>query len=264
MKCRWIARSAFFMLVACGSGYADKVTVDWDRQANFGQYKTYAWTDSRNPAEDQLMAMRIMQAVDGQLRLKGLQKVEIGQNPDLSVEYDAGVSQKVDWVPDWWGPGYAWGPGWGWSGWGPGGGPGWASYYGWGAWGGPNGYYPIVQDIGSIAVNITDQNRNQLVWRGVASDALKDNPEKNAKKICELVAKMFRKYPPQSGCCRRDVSRTRIPGPPKESERVALADQGDLEDAYSGHKAQPEMEQDGTRSFQISGITAGAVTVKLW
>jgi len=31
---------------------------------------------------------------------------------------------------------------------------------------------------------------------------LKENPEKNARKICELVAKMFRKYPPSGPCCR--------------------------------------------------------------
>jgi hypothetical protein len=242
----------------CGSAYADKVTVDWDRQANFGQYKTYAWTDSRNPAEDQLMAMRIMQAVDGQLRLKGLQKVEIGQSPDLTIEYDACVSQKVDWVPDWWGPGPAWGPGWGWGGWGPGWGAGWASYYGSGGWGGPYGYYPIVQDIGSIAVNITDQNRNQMIWRGVASDALKDNPEKNAKKISELVAKMFKRYPP--GCCHRSVSRTQIPGPPNESDEAGLAG---LEEAYGIPKAQADMDEYGIRSFQASGKTAAGSTVKL-
>jgi hypothetical protein len=199
---------AFFLLacglvlIACGSAYADKVSVDWDHHANFGQYKTYAWVDSKNPAQDQLMGTRIMQAVDGQLRAKGLQRVEPGQDPDLTVVYEAGVQQKVSWVP------YPWGPAWDW-GWaaGPGWGPGWGWNGGWGWWGGPDAYYPVVQDIGTLSVNIVDEHQKQLVWRGVASDALKDNPEKNARKICELVSKMFRRYPPMrlsgnpSSCC---------------------------------------------------------------
>jgi hypothetical protein len=215
MRPRRTAASLVFILLAGVSAYGDKVTVDWDRQADFARYKTYAWTPSKNPAQDQLMAMRITQAVDGQLRSKGLQKVEIGDNPDLSVAYDSSVSQKVSWVPYWWGPGWAWGPDWGWGpgwawgpgwGWGLAGGPGWAWGPGWGGWGGPSEFYPIVQDIGSLAVNIVDQSRQQLVWRGVASDAVKDKPEKNAKKIYELVAKMFKKYPPQPGSYRRAKS----------------------------------------------------------
>src|SRR5262249_6698769 len=188
------------VLLVCGSAYADKVNVDWDRQANFQQYKTYAWVESPNPPEDPLMARRIVQAVDGQLSAKGLQRVEPGQDPDLSVIYDSGVRQKVSWVPA---------PAWGWYGWYGGPGPGYGLYWGapaywggpaWGWWDAPYTYYPLVEDIGTLAVTITDEHQKQAVWHGVASDALKDNPEKNARKICELIAKMFRKYPPP-GCC---------------------------------------------------------------
>jgi hypothetical protein len=184
------------VLLVCETAYADKVSVDWDRQANFQQYKTYSWIDSKNPAEDQLMEKRIKQAVDGQLSARGLRKVDPGQDADLSVTYDSGVSQKVSWVPD---PFVA--PAWGWYG-GPG--PGWGPYWaapGWG-WDAPYGVYPLVQDVGTVAVNLVDEHQQQLVWRGVASDTLKENPEKNARKVCELIAKMFRKYPPSGSCCR--------------------------------------------------------------
>jgi len=200
MKLLSTVLSFLFVLLAYGNAYADKVNVDWDRQANFQQYKTYAWLESQNPAEDQLMAKRIVQAVDGQLSAKGLRRVEPGQDPDLSVAYESGVSQKVSWLPypvpypfvaptcGWYGgPGPGWGPYWG---------PGW----GW--WDAQYGVYPLVQDVGILAVNIVDERQKQLVWRGVGSDALKENPEKNARKICELVAKMFRKYPPSGPCCR--------------------------------------------------------------
>src|SRR5215467_8753105 len=179
--------SFLLVLLAYGNGYADKVSVDWDRQPNFQQYKTYAWLESQNPIEDQLMAKRIIQAVDGQLSAKGLRRVEPDQGPDLSIAYESGVSQKVSWVPY---PFVA--PAWGWyggpePGCGPYWGPGWS---GWDSW----GLYPLVQDVGTLAVNIVDERQKQLVWRGVASDTLKEKPEKNARKICELMDKMFRKY----------------------------------------------------------------------
>jgi|SRR5215831_11377897 len=192
-----IVLSFLSALLVCGNAYADKVNVDWDRQANFQQYKTYAWFESPNPPEDQLMAKRIIQAVDSQLSAKGLHRVEPGEHPDLTVAYDSGVYQKISWVP------YPYAPAWGWYG-GPG--PGYGAYWGgpgWAWWDAPYASYPLVQDIGTLAVNITDEHQKQLVWRGVASDALKDNPEKNARKICELIAKMFRKYPPPGSCCRR-------------------------------------------------------------
>lgn len=195
MRSTSVVSSFLCVLLVCSYAYADKVNVDWDRQANFRQYKTYAWLESPNPPEDQLMARRIIQAVDGQLSAKGLQRVEPGQDPDLSVTYDSGVHQKVSWVP------YPSTPAWGWYGWYGGPGPGYGPYWGGpGWWDSPYAWYPYVEDIGTLAVNISDEHQKQVVWRGVASDALKDNPEKNARKICELIAKMFRKYPPP-GCC---------------------------------------------------------------
>ena len=214
--------SFLFVLLAYGNAYADKVSVDWDRQANFQQYKTYAWLESQNPIEDQLMAKRIIQAVDGQLRAKGLRRVEPDQGPDLSIAYESGVSQKVSWVPY---PFVA--PAWGWY---AGPEPGWGPYWGpgLGAWDAPYGVYPLVQDVGTLSVNIVDEHQKQLVWRGVASDTLKEKPEKNARKICELVAKMFRKYPPSGTCCRHvSQAKKAIPiepvGPDERSSMTGMS-----------------------------------------
>jgi hypothetical protein len=58
------------------------VNADWDKTANFANYKTYAWGKG-TPAKNQLWDQRIMDAVDGQLAAKGLQKVDVASNPDL-------------------------------------------------------------------------------------------------------------------------------------------------------------------------------------
>jgi hypothetical protein len=37
----------------------------------------------------------------------------------------------------------------------------------------------------------------KLLWCGIATDRLSDNPRKNAKKIEEAAEKMFKKFPPE-------------------------------------------------------------------
>ena len=40
----------FLLLLAASAAWAQKVDVDWDRDADFSRFKTYAWTDSKHPA----------------------------------------------------------------------------------------------------------------------------------------------------------------------------------------------------------------------
>jgi hypothetical protein len=49
---------------------------------------------------------------------------------------------------------------------------------------------------GTLIVDIWDAKKKELVWRGVGSDTVSSNPESNAKKIDQVVADMFKRYPP--------------------------------------------------------------------
>src|SRR5438105_8750006 len=76
-------RGTLFIILSLCSAVAAKVTVDWDKQASFTGYKTYAWQKG-TPAKNPLMDQRIVDAIDKQLSsLKGLQKVESEKDADF-------------------------------------------------------------------------------------------------------------------------------------------------------------------------------------
>ena len=53
-----------------------------------------------------------------------------------------------------------------------------------------------VSQTAIIVVDMWDAEAKELVWRGVASDTISDNPQKNIQKINKAMAKMFERYPP--------------------------------------------------------------------
>ena len=63
---------------------AQSVTYDYDRAANFLNYKTYAWTRGTELTDD-LNHARVVRAIEGALVPKGLARVEPNANPDVLV-----------------------------------------------------------------------------------------------------------------------------------------------------------------------------------
>ena len=49
---------------------------------------------------------------------------------------------------------------------------------------------------GTLVVDIYRADKKELVWRGVVTATLDENPRKVEKKINKGVAKLFKKYPP--------------------------------------------------------------------
>lgn len=86
--------SAALCLMLCVTASAQKVTVDWDKSANFSSFKTFAYLQG-TPTPNQLMDQRIVNGIEQQLALKGLQKVDLNANPDLIVSYQAAGSTKT-------------------------------------------------------------------------------------------------------------------------------------------------------------------------
>ena len=76
-------------------------------------------------------------------------------------------------------------------------GPGWY----WGGMGGMGTSTTQVRTytVGTLIVDIWDIKAKQLIWRGIASDSLSDNPQKNQEKAAKALAKIFEKYPPPTG-----------------------------------------------------------------
>jgi len=64
-----------------------QVEVDFDPAVDFTSFRTYGWKDPARSAEDPKAHVSIVWYVDGELRKRGLEKVE--QDPDLWVRYYA-------------------------------------------------------------------------------------------------------------------------------------------------------------------------------
>lgn len=164
-----------------------RVATDYDKNANFGAYKTFAFFKSGiDKAEiNDLDKRRILRAIETELLAKGLTKSE---NPDLLVSIFTKSNQRVDVYNNNWGMG-----GWGWGGFGPWGmggfyGPGW----GWG-WNQPN---VSTSTEGVLFVDLLDANKKELIWQGMGSGFLSRNMEQKEERIKEFVSKIMEKYPP--------------------------------------------------------------------
>ena len=68
-------------LFMANMSFAQQVKTDYDRAANFSQYKTYSWEKVQTP--DPLWVDRIKAAVDAALAAKGWTQVESGG--DISI-----------------------------------------------------------------------------------------------------------------------------------------------------------------------------------
>lgn len=164
----------FALALAFSTTAMARVDVDFDETIDFAKYKTYGWRMG-TPTKDGLMQKRIENAVEGELNAKGLTKRE-GRSDLYVITHASGKTEKVVNVNNF---GYA---GYGWS--------------GWNRWG-PTSVNVYDIKTGTLMVDLVDASSNELVWRGVATKTLSENPQKVAKLINKVVVKMFKKFPPK-------------------------------------------------------------------
>jgi len=154
---------------------AQDVHYDYDRAATFSAYQTYQWVnlktgEASNQLPDQLMDQNIKRAVDEQLALKGLRRVDHGG--DLQVAYHAAVNHEKQFN-------------------GFGGGP---------RWNGLGQVNTSTIETGKLVIEFFDPAKNQLVWRGDAEKTLDINkdPDKNYRNLEKALVKLFKNYPPEN------------------------------------------------------------------
>ena len=167
--------SACLTLLAA-TALAQSVTYDYDRAANFSNYKTFAWARGTE-LPDELNHIRVVRAVGAALVAKGLRPVEPSATPDVLVAYHASLERNLEI-----------------SGLSQGMGP-----FGLGGdrWGSAR-VQPVL--VGTLVVDISDARTGTIVWRSLASSDIRpsDKPESRDRKIAKAMEKMFKNYPPQS------------------------------------------------------------------
>lgn len=164
---------AITVLTSCDSV---RVATDYDRQANFNTYETFAfYKPGIDEAEiSDLDKRRILRAIETELQAKGMNKSE---NPDLLVSIFAKTEKNVNIYnhhPGFYG--YHWG---------------WRPYY-WGA-----GYNTVSETIeGTLYIDLIDASSMNLIWQGMGSGLLSMDTDRKIERINEIVRQILAEYPP--------------------------------------------------------------------
>lgn len=156
-----------------------KVSSDFDREADFASYKTYAFTKEAGELPiDDINRKRIMDAVSAELAGKGFQKSD---QPDVWIDLNLLTARRQSATATstpMYGPGYR---------------------YGWGG-----GFSTTTINVdnyveGTLFVDMIDASKKQMVWQGRAMGTI--NPdistEKREANIKSAVKEVFKAYPPK-------------------------------------------------------------------
>ncbi|HET8839530.1 MAG TPA: DUF4136 domain-containing protein [Flavobacteriaceae bacterium] len=152
-----------------------RVATDYDREANFNSYETFAfYKPGIDKAEiSDLDKKRILRAIETELEAKGMTKSE---NPDLLVSIFTKTVENVNIYQNPGYYGYAWG---------------WRPYY----WG--TGYNTVSRTTeGTLYIDLIDAQTMNLVWQGMGTGALELEMEDKIERINEIVSQILAKYPP--------------------------------------------------------------------
>src|ERR1700719_3249724 len=160
-----IAAVGIALVLATGS-FAQQVKTDYDRSADFSQYKTYSW--EKVQTQDPLWVGRIKEAVNTALTAKGLTPVESGGDIAIVAIEMTKNQQSLNTFYDGFGGGWRWGGGFG-------------------------DATTTVDNykVGTLVVDLFDAKTKNIVWRGSSSDTLSDKSDKNIKNLDKGVQKMF-------------------------------------------------------------------------
>ena len=178
---------AFFLValffVTVSNAVGQDVRYNFDKDTDFSKFKTYRWVPIKEtPPVDELKEKQIKASIDAELAKKGLTKTD-AETADLYIGYQAAVSTEKQFTS--YNDAWATGPGWYRGGWYGGGG------------GMTTGETSTIYK-GQLGLDIYDQQKHDLIWRGVVSKTLdqKAKPDKQQKNLDKAVAKLLKDYPP--------------------------------------------------------------------
>lgn len=158
-------------LAAATVAFAQNVTYDVDRSADFSRFRTYEWGQGM-PVGDRLNDRRIATAIESELASRGITPAPVGTHGDVIVAYYATFDQELEIT-----------------------GTGWGGYRLSGMRSGSARVEEVL--LGTLAVQMINAKTGAVIWRGMVTKEidLKAKPEKRDKNIQSAVEKIFKKFP---------------------------------------------------------------------
>lgn len=173
-------------LTGCASG--PDIRANYDGSVDFSQYKTYGFVSqlgTDRAGYESLVTRHFKEAVRTEMDALGYRYVE--EDPDLMVNFYGNSRERTD-VRTTPSPTVS------------------AGYYGYR--GGMYTAWPMYQqevrtvtyEVGTVNIDVVDEERRQLVWEGVAEGRLKKEVLENPKPaIDRVVRELFSRFPTATG-----------------------------------------------------------------
>ncbi|MCF6297270.1 MAG: DUF4136 domain-containing protein [Flavobacteriaceae bacterium] len=176
-----------FIFFSCASV---KVSSDYDKNADFSNFKTYAFYKKGIDKVEisDLDKRRILRAIEAELDAKGFVKSE---DPDFLISIFTKSREKIDVYNNNYYGWYPWYYGFGFGGFGMGMGMGMGNGFG------HNNV--ITSTEGTLFIDLIDARKKELAWQGVGTGILSSSSDiqKKEENIKEFVSKIMMQYPPQ-------------------------------------------------------------------
>jgi hypothetical protein len=164
---------------------AQKIRVDYDKQLNFAQFKTYAWAPHGAVAHP-ILAANLVGAIEDELKARGMQRVAMDQNPGLIIQVYGSIDQETSYNST--DPLYN----------GSGGIPPFDPSFSGPLLYGQFGATSVTVHKGQLVVDLIHGATRKVVWRGMSQQNLAHNPNKLVSQVNNTVSKMFKQYPLKS------------------------------------------------------------------
>ncbi len=171
---------SLILIITLSSCSTVRVASDYDKQADFNTYKSYAFFKPGIDKADisDLDKKRILRAIEADMTAKGFQKSD---NPDMLISIFTKTRENVNVYQNNFGWGWGLGYGWGWSPW---------------FWGANNYNTVSTRTEGTLYIDVIDASKKELIWQGMGTSALTTDTNKKQEKMNEIVGAILEKYPP--------------------------------------------------------------------
>ena len=157
-------------------------TADYDKEADFTKYKTlsyYGWAKDSDKIINEFDRQRIEGAFATEFMKRGIELKQTGGDIVVSLfivlDEKSGTTAYTTHVGT---GGWGYGPGWGW-------GMGYST----------TNYQDYQYTVGTMVCDVFDAGTKKLVWQGVVSGNIDDNPNSRERNIPRVVQEMMKKYP---------------------------------------------------------------------
>jgi hypothetical protein len=178
MKKPYYSAIWFLLLSVLSACSPLKVTVDYDKNVEFKEFKTYMilpWRKENSKLVNEIDKRRLYDALNNELSERGYQQVK--SDADLAVNLMVIIQEKSNVTA-------------------------YKSHYNYGGYYYPYGYgysnirYDSQEYLqGTVIIDIFDNKAKKLIWQGAAVAEIDENPRNREKRIPRAMDRIFWEYP---------------------------------------------------------------------